>query len=236
MLHDVPLLLWLCGRLIFQRINTSGNQPVIVEQDINGDTIRTVLSTSDLNGPVGGGVRFLIGKRLQEGWAIEGSYLGLIDTHSTAQVTNNDPSVILTFPGPLGPASNVFFGSNHIRTDYTSSLHSVEVNFVCCCCKCDDCHHDCSQSQDSCGDGPRPCQSVEWLGGFRYVYLPENFHIFGERTELGLPETGFYDVSTFNNLFGAQVDGRFRRCAGKWGWKPPARPAFTATMHNNDRS
>ncbi len=158
--------------LIVQRVNST-DRSILVEQDINGNPIRTILSSSDLGFDASGGTRITIGKRIDDCWTLEGSYLGLFQTDATALVIE-EPGTTITFPGPLGPASNVFFGPNRVHVDYSSALHSVEFNLVHCCCECDDC-------PKCCGQYDRRCQSYEWLVGFRYVYLPENLHIFGER-------------------------------------------------------
>jgi hypothetical protein len=174
-------------------------QPVVIDLT----TRETRLSTSDLGFGFDGGVRVTAGIRGSACRSLEFSYMGLFDSQTSASVTATTPQTVLTFPGALGPASNVFFGADRIDVNYHSRLHSFEFNLPCCCCCCDDVH----------------CRSFEWFTGFRYVSLDDQLDILGQREEHGGIERGNYNIGTRNNLFGAQFGVRVRRGWGSFRWE-----------------
>lgn len=136
--------------------------------------------------------------------AVEFGFLGLIDSNSSFLVTQEDfPGAVLTLPGDLGPASNVFFGTDRLRFNYNSRVNSYEINWATCCNR--ECTGACSQPAIG---------SVEWLAGFRYIPIRENLDIFGERAEGNAIETGTYHISASNNLYGFQIGTRLRK---HWG-------------------
>ena len=73
---------------------------------------------------------------------------------------------------------------------------------------------------------------MEWLAGFRYVDLSETFGIAGERRIQGLLETGVYNVQTDNDLYGAQLGLRMRRCLGRFSGEVTGK----AGIYYNDAS
>jgi len=217
--------------LFLERTNSSNDQPMIV--NLRGpedavlpiDQAPTVLSTNDLDFDFEPGVRVLIGHRLHNGWAIEGSYLGLFDADTSLCLSAPSESTIYTFPGGLG-AANVFGDVDRIWTDYSSSLHSAEANLVHCCGCCDSCGDGKGdgKSKGHCGGCNLHCRTFEWMVGFRYLNLHEHLSIYGERdqmTESGMTavESGVYDIRSSSNLYGAQVGARARHWGRKWGWE-----------------
>jgi hypothetical protein len=184
--------------LFLERDNQSVNQPVVIT-GLWPDAFTTELSTGDLNFGWESGLRALMGVRLNEctGWAVEGSYLGVFNADAAALAVRPDANTALTLPGGLGPALNVFQAADQIRLDYGSELHSADLSLV------------------RCRSGAAGCGSVEWMAGFRYLDLSETFGISGLRVNQGLPETGVYNVQTHNNLYGAQLGARLRRCLGR---------------------
>ena len=54
---------------------------------------------------------------------------------------------------------------------------------------------------------------MEWLYGFRYLNLNEDFSIVSTDLQEG---TSTYDVHTNNNLFGVQIGNRVRQSRGRW--------------------
>ena len=157
-----------------ERTNCSDDQPVIVDLNAGG---QTVLSTSDLNFGFEPAVRAVAGYRLHNGWAIEGAYLGLFDADTSEYLSAlPDQSSILTFPGDLAYVDNlnVIPDMDKIWVDYSSSLHSGELNLVCCCGCCDPCGK---------GGGKNcnlSCRTFEWLVGFRYINFREELNIHGQ--------------------------------------------------------
>jgi len=207
--------------MFLQRSNCSFDQPVIV-QSVDGIPVATFLSTSDLDFDYEPGVRALFGVRLNDGWALEGSYLGLWDSDASLFIAPPDESTNLTFPGGLG-GTNVFSDPDRIWATYSSSLHSGELNLVCCSGHCDTWGGK-GELKDDLGRYHPRCQTFEWLVGFRYLNLNERLRIYGERDQIGQDgifreETGVYNIRTNNNLYGAQVGARMRHWGERWGWE-----------------
>jgi hypothetical protein len=201
---------------------------ILLKQEGFPDT--TALSTSDLDFGFDPAVRIVLGHRLRKGWAIEGSYLGLWDADTSAYRTAppEDPERFsaLKFPDGLG-ATNVFSDMDRVWVNYSSSLHSAELNLV----RCQGCGSTCSHGGNAgaatsdCGDRKLSCGAFEWLAGFRYLNLSERLRIDGERfqdeTDGQTPglEYGVYDIRTSNNLYGPQLGARLRRWGDRWGWE-----------------
>lgn len=209
--------------LFLQRTNCSFDQPILV-QSVDGIPVATFLSTSDLNFDYEPAVRALFGIRLHGGWALEGSYLGLFDADTSVFITPPDASTNLTFPGGLG-GTNVFSDVDRIWTDYSSSMHTGELNLVCCsgCCDTFGDGKGKGDLKGECGYNTR-CQTFEWFVGFRYLNLNEQLRMYGERDQIGQDgifreESGVYNIRTNNNLYGAQVGARTRHWGRKWGWE-----------------
>lgn len=231
--------------LFLERSNGSFDQPVLVRVQ-NAVPVATDLSTSDLDFDFDPALRVLVGRRLHNGWALEGSYLGLFDANSLAyvQAPSNPPEddpISLTFPpGGLGSGTNVFANINRSWVHYTSALHSAELNLVACC----GClgNRECSKGDDGCkGDGV--CEqmhhlTVERFAGFRYLRLSERFHLYAEADREptgGGPletESGFYDIRTGNDLYGLQFGARLRRWGPRLGWEATGK----AGIFGNDAS
>lgn len=215
--------------LFLERDNGSFDQPIIVQTEI-GIPVATFLSTSDLDFEFDPALRVVVGRRLRNGWAIEGSYLGLFDADASAFVPPHDAGTNLTFPpvltdppSGLGPGSNVFRDIAEARVNYRSALHSAELNLVCCsdCSSWQDANScDCTSKGDG-GDRGLPCRTFEWLAGFRYLNLSEQLRIGASMLQDPGPgvESGVYDVRTSNNLFGTQLGTRLRRWGQRWGWE-----------------
>ena len=183
---------WVEG-LILERNNYAFDQALV----LNLNTDEVLLATDDLDFNTEGGVR--AGYCLQTccGKAWEFGYLGVFESTASAGVVLED-SLIL--PGDLGLQVNNFFSADEVQVGYGSELHSVEANMVHCCCECDCC----------------VCCSVEWLAGFRYVDLDEEFEIAAFDSEESFT---VYGIETQNRLYGAQVGGRARHCHGCWSWE-----------------
>jgi len=225
-----PMIYGYVEALFLQRTNCSFDQPIIV-QSIAGIPVATFLSTSDLDFEYEPGVRALFGIRLHGGWALEGSYLGLWDSDASLVIVPPDESTNLTFPGGLG-GTNVFSDPDRIWTTYSSSLHSSELNLVCCSGYCDTFGGKGDLKDDVGGCHPR-CQTVEWLVGFRYLSLNERLRIYGERDQIGQDrifreEAGIYSVRTNNNLYGAHVGARTRHWRERWGWEATGKAGIFA--------
>jgi Putative beta barrel porin-7 (BBP7) len=175
--------------LILTRDNDARNRPLVL--DLN--TRDVLLTVGDLDFDWDGGLRVGYACREYDCWGVEFVYLGYFDQTAAAGVASNDD---LALPGALGLAVNNFFAADDVRVHYTSDLQSAEASFDLCCVGCD--------------------TVVDWLAGFRYVYLGEGF---GIRSFDSAESTTRYNVGTDNNLFGAQVGARVRKCRNCWAWE-----------------
>lgn len=168
---------------------------------VNSATQDPLLSSSDFNFDFNSGIRAWVGFHLWDCVPIEFGYFGLFDNAASLTYLPQQ-GVNAAFPGALGAASNVFQDGVTVQMDYRSRLQGAEVNFPCCCC-----------CQDPCGEY---ATSREWFVGFRYLSLREDLLIAGAKPVGSLIETAYYDVNSRNDLYGAQIGGRLRRCWGQF--------------------
>jgi hypothetical protein len=204
--------------LFMQRSHGDPDRDILFDSSTN----QSALNSRDLNFNYSPGVRAVVGF-CYDGWLpLELGYFGLFDSKASATVTSADTGDPffgnLTFPGDLGAASNVFAGAQQVSVDYTSEIHSGEINYHCCCC-CNKCCCSCPQS-------------FEWLAGFRYLSLREKLFINGQRNEVGGVETANYDLWTSNDLYGGQLGARWRVCHGGWSWEATAKGGIFANSEN----
>jgi len=206
--------------LFLQRSNCSDDQPLIDSLGLFGQ--ETFFSTSDLDFDFEPAFRGLVGFRLHGGWALEAGYLGLCDATSRAFLVPPDGNTILTFPDELG--ANVFPNMDRIWIDYSSEIHSGELNLVCCtgCCATCGGKGGADPKQPACCN--TWCKTFEWFVGFRYLNVAERLRIDAQRdleqTGGGIgTESGYYDLRARNNLFGPQIGARLRRWDNRLGWE-----------------
>jgi len=219
--------------LFLARDNASQDQSVIVTLDLDGNIEQTFLATSNLDFDLDPAVRVVAGRRLGCGWVLEGAYLGLFESASSAFIEAPDQETDLTFPLELGLVSNVFSDMGEARLDFSSALHSAELNLV----RCRGCREPCGKGQgDPCQTAAGGCQrswgTVEWLAGFRYLRLQETFNIDAERQQTTPgptgTESGNYNVRTHNDLYGAHVGARVRRWGPTLGWEAAGKAGIFA--------
>ena len=192
-------------------------QPRFAQQAmVVDDNETTLLSTSDLDFNYEPGLRATVGMRHCGGRALEFSYFGLCQ----GDASWFGEGEFLTFPGEVG--ENVFPYMDWVRVNYSSWLHSFELNLPCCsgCCESDRGKGKGGDGGKGCGSscgGPLRCRSFEWFSGFRYINLGEKLNIVGQGAEAG--EQGSYNLRTTNHLYGAQLGARLRRSQGSFGWE-----------------
>lgn len=180
---------WADG-LILWRENHGSDGTVV----LNLNTSESLISTDDLDFDVAGGVHAGFGIRTGSGSAWEFEYMGVFDENSSEFVALTDQ---LALPGNLGLATNNFYFADEVSVRYESQIHNAEINRVF------------SHYADS-------SRSVEFLYGFRYLNLNEDFDIVSTDFQ---ESTSTYDVHTNNNLFGAQVGSRLCSRHGRWTWE-----------------
>lgn len=132
--------------LFLWRDNHSTDQPVV----LNSATDQTLLTTGSLNFDTEVGMRFTLGRRIGERYAIEWGYFGVEDWSAAAAATGANN---LRLPGDLALASFDYFDADQMRVDYWSRIRSAEVGLV------------------RCG------KLADVLCGFRYVEFDEGLNI-----------------------------------------------------------
>ncbi|MCC7085714.1 MAG: BBP7 family outer membrane beta-barrel protein [Pirellulales bacterium] len=95
----------------------------------------------------------------------------------------------LTTPGQF-PQLPGWSNFSAASVDYSSELHNVEINYL------------------------RYWNNLSLLGGFRFVRLSENYGL--SVYDIGRDA---YNTHSENNLFGAQLGGRWRECRNKFFWE-----------------
>lgn len=185
----------------FQRDNQSNGKPLVIDA-LTGDP---VLSTGDLNAPMGYGVRTFVGRRRDEGWGREAGYLGVYGMGTTRNASGLSN---LQLDGPLSGLVPVpFLDSDRVEATYSSVLQSAEYNVFK------------SRTRAVRNGGGPGTFCFDWLGGLRYVSLEEqaglDFTCCTTTPGVG-PFSSAYDVQTSNNLFGGQLGGRASRTWRNW--------------------
>jgi hypothetical protein len=177
--------------LFWQRIGTGCNDTLI----INGNSGASLLNSGSLNFNPTGGIRLLVGwkpcRACAHCCAWELSYFGIFGWSATSSVTGAGN---LAIPGDLGLASNNFFGADQISVRYNSQFQNAELNCIKTCCFND-------------------CTRLDFLCGFRYIYLNDDLVITGTDLQEG---TSNYHVNATNNLYGLQLGGRYNHAFCRW--------------------
>ena len=142
-------------------------------------------------------------------WGWEFEYLGVFDQDAGRSIELADE---LAIPGDLGLFTNNFFFADEVSVRYTSQMNNAEINRVCCCC---------------CSDGPCCGRSVEWIYGFRYLNLNEEF-------EYGVDGSCKKErrLTTFTPTIICLVsksETAFANLAADGAWKALVRLAFSET-------
>ncbi len=153
------------------------------------------------------GLRLLVGRRMNDWFALEGSYLGLLDWNEVRDVRNTTVNSLGTEGNLFSPFSN--FGNPPIvgfdYNDFASirmvtTFHNAEINL-----------------RQRLGTPPSILQATA-IWGLRYINVKDKFSY---RTQSAEPDPAgtntAINVQSSNNLFGVQVGGSVefqveRRC------------------------
>jgi hypothetical protein len=180
--------------LYWDRVGTGCDRVLAVDTNVAVPGDDTLLTGNDLRFGYAPGMRVLVGWRPDpcrccwcSAWEL--SYFGLFNWHAGAAVTGDNN---LAIPGTLGLSSNNFYGSEEIRADYNAELHNLELNCIKSCCL-------------------DPCTQIDFLCGFRFLALFEDFALTGTDLQEPANNSTAYHVSTENYLYGFQMGGRLRR-------------------------
>lgn len=212
-----PRMYFQTQALLFQQAPRFGGQPIVVDSADN----TTLLTTSALTPNFTPGVQATLGRRLNNGRAVEFDYMGLYSGTTSAVALKPGPFSFLTLQDNF--AGNAFVDFDRAQVDYTSSFNSFAFNLLnfCgddCCASCDEpgCDGHCCDGR---GSGNARRQSLSWFGGFRYINFSDQVNISTRRIVGGGVEEGAYNARTNNNLYGAQLGARLRRTSGRFGWE-----------------
>ncbi len=154
-----------------------------------------VLGTHDLPFVYQPGLRLLVGTRLNDWFALEASYLGLLDWNEIRTVRNETVNVLGTEGNLFSPFSNFgdppllgFDYNNFASIRVVSTFHNAELNL--------------RQRLDT----PPSVLQATAIWGLRYINVQDQFSY---RTQSLEPTPGgtntAIDVQTKNDLFGVQV-------------------------------
>ncbi len=146
----------------------------------------TLLGTNDLTYSMQAGPKLVLGRAVGDAGAIELVYFGLNDWNTNTTVNGSND---LRIPGDLGLSTFDFFNVDQLTASQSATLNNVEANVW--------------KRVDG---GP-----ISFMTRFRYFQLNENFSISGQDTDTG---ASTYAVRTQNDLFGAQLGGRYREMLG----------------------
>ncbi len=171
--------------IFFTRDAEIGNRPLVL-LDMNAPTQTNVLlSTADLDFNWQVGPRITLGRDFDAFRSFEATYWGIFDFKADATVTGNNN---LNLPGDLGLAAGLdFFNADTMTIDYKSQINDGELTYL------------------------QNYGGLAWLIGFRYFELGEQFSITSTDNQTG---TSFYQLSTYNNLFGGQIGARLTQGCG----------------------
>lgn len=153
---------------------------------LSDSTQQTLLTTHDLRFSMQAGPRFALGIHLDQVQSLEMVYFGL--HHGTATRRLADANN-LRIPGDLALATDDFFMADRMRIEYRSAVHNAEANYW----------QRVGFSQ------------VYVMAGFRYFSLGERFNINAEDFGTG---TSDYRIDARNDLYGAQIGGRWESAFG----------------------
>lgn len=188
--------------LFWGRDNQAAGQPLLVTV---GDGA-PLLSASDLQFPIGEGVRTFYGRRDPQAGGWEIGYFGLYG-QSASRTVLAPPGEFLQVPEPLGGILTAEAGSAVVK--YQSLINSAEANVFTTA----------TDWRDRCGGW----LTVDWLAGFRYVGVEESSSIMIDSCSGDTDCAGdvSYGVRSRNNMFGAQIGTRGRMTWRNWaleGW------------------
>lgn len=153
---------------------------------IDSLTDAALLSTGDVNYPMAFGPRLTLGRVVGPDRAVEAVYFGLHQWDTSRTVTGDNN---LAIPGALGLASLDFYNVDQLTAASQATINNVEANLW-----------------RQVNDGP-----LSVMAGFRYFDLDERYVIRGADSDTGASQ---YRIGAQNDLYGAQVGGRFRRYIG----------------------
>lgn len=156
----------------------------------NNDNV-PILESSQFGFDFEPGVRLTYG-RMIGCTPVEFTYFGTHNWNSTITVDDPDNINVLVAVLPNG----AFTEADSVTTEYSSDLHSLELNAL---------KYDC-------------CRDVSLLAGLRFVSIDEDLFLQAEDETDGPDGIGRLTIDANNYLIGPQVGGVFERCCGRWSF------------------
>ena len=144
------------------------------------------LYTDDVLLPLETGVRLQISRRISDRAAIEASYWGM-QQWSVGETIYGDPTndTVLTFSPWLQLSPAIGGMNDHLGYTYSSQVHNAEIN------------------ERLLLNAYNPYWALDWLWGFRYFHLSDDFTLSGSDQDTGYSENLNYQTN--NNLVGMQI-------------------------------
>jgi hypothetical protein len=134
-----------------------------------------------------------IGPRILIGMRTSANEAWMVQYFSAFDFDGNSSITVpggLAAPGSLGQTGTDWSFADQMSIHYTSEINNFEINHM------------------------RTWGNWSFLAGFRFLDLNEDYDI----TSISGADTSFYNVHTRNDLFGAQLGGRYRQCYGRFFW------------------
>ena len=144
------------------------------------------LYTDDVLLPLETGVRLQISRRISDRAAIEASYWGM-QQWSVGETLYGNPATdsVLTFSPWLQISPTADGMNDHLGYTYSSQVHNAEIN------------------ERLLLNAYNPYWALDWLWGFRYFHLSDDFTLNGSDQDTGYSENLNYQTN--NNLVGMQI-------------------------------
>ena len=170
------------------------------------DDADPILQSSQFGFDYEAGVRLTYG-RLICCTPVEITYFGAHNWNSSIDVTDADDVDVLVAALPNG----AFTDADEAAADYSSDLHSLELNTL---------HYDC-------------CRDVTLLLGARFISLDEQLGVTAQDETDG---DASLNIDADNYLFGVQAGGVFSRTCGRWTFGATAKAGVFANFSEADFS
>ncbi len=204
----------------------SGSVPLLADAG-TGDVL---LAGSTLDFGFQPAMRANVGLRPNDLIALELGYLGFFPGEASAvRSATNFPGATMSLPGPLGASSAVFAAPDQVTSQYSTSLHSGEINWVCGCGE----ELGYGLPTDyAAGYSP----TFHWFTGLRYLAIDERLSLTGERAGPGGTALANYQIHARNDLYGAQAGASLRGARGRWSGEVGGRAGLYANQASQAQS
>lgn len=207
--------------LFLQRDNASLDRTLVLDID----TGRPAITAPDLQFPVAGGVKAVVGHHGCDECGWELGYLGIYGMSAVDTVAGNGN---LDIAPPLDGTVASLAGASLARVSYGSAINGAEANLL----ATREFFH-LPRLNGYAADQVPFVAMVDWLAGFRWAGLEEQAAISLATPGLG---TSGYAVRSSSNLFGGQVGVRGRIDWERWGLEGQGKAALAGVSMSQSQS